>query len=227
MHESARVYVSTLLPILAMAFCHGCGGGGSSGAASQSPGSASPPAPVANVNHAPTISGAAAAIAPVGIAYEFQPVASDADGDPLTFSAENLPPWASIDPSTGKVSGTPDTSDVGEFEAITITVADAAHQAVTTPFSITVLDGGTGLASLEWETPPSKVDGSPLDDLGGYRIIYGRSADDLDRSVLINSPSVNTYEFRSLPSGIWYFAVIAVNASGLEGPPSTAAMKSI
>ena len=40
-------------------------------------------------------------------------------------------------------------------------------------------------------------------------------------------PPQTAYAFSTLDDGIWYFAVIAVNASGLEGPPTTAAMKSI
>ena len=102
-------------------------------------------------------------------------------------------------------------------------------QTATPPFSITVTgDGGAGgVASLRWETPPSKVDGSPLDDLAGYRILYGRNSDDLDHSVLIDNPTATSYEFTSLTSGIWYFAVVAVNACGLEGPPTTVATKSI
>jgi hypothetical protein len=83
------------------------------------------------------------------------------------------------------------------------------------------------VASLRWEVPPSKLDGSPLDDLAGYRIRYGRNSDDLDKSVFISDPAVTSYEFNSLPSGIWYFAVVAVNAGGLEGPPTTTTMKSI
>ena len=71
------------------------------------------------------------------------------------------------------------------------------------------------------------MDGSPLDDLAGYRILYGRNSDDLDSSVLIDNPTTTSYEFTTLPSGIWYFAVVAVNAGGLEGPPTTIASKSI
>jgi hypothetical protein len=164
----------------------------------------------------------------VGESYEWQPVAIDEDGDKLSFSAENLPPWASIDPTDGRVSGTPGERDVGIYESITITVADAAHKIATTPFSITVVgDVGSGVASLQWESPPSKVDGSPLDDLAGYRILYGRNSDDLDKSVLIGNPGTTTYEFNSLSSGIWYFAVVAVTSGGLEGPPTTVASKSI
>jgi hypothetical protein len=90
-----------------------------------------------------------------------------------------------------------------------------------------VANATTGVASLRWEPPASKVDGSPLDDLAGYRILFGRSSDDLDGSVYINDPSATSFEFSTLPSGLWYFAVVGVNAEGLEGPPTTVATKSI
>jgi len=227
-----RGFVSALLPLVPLAFCHGCGGGGGS-APDTAPAAASPPAVAASpapvvVNRAPTISGEAIATASVGATYTWQPVASDPDGDVLNFSATNLPPWASIDPTNGLISGTPGETDVGIYESITITAADAAQQTATPAFSITVTgDVGVGLASLRWEAPPSKVDGSPLDDLAGYRILYGRTSEELDHSVLIDNPAATSYEFTSLTSGVWYFAVVAVNASGLEGPPTTVATKSI
>jgi hypothetical protein len=71
------------------------------------------------------------------------------------------------------------------------------------------------------------VSGEPLDDLAGYRILYGRSSSDLDHSVLITDPATTSYQFSSLSSGIWYFAVVAVSSNGLEGPPTTLATKSI
>jgi hypothetical protein len=180
------------------------------------------------VNRAPTISGRVIESVRVGETYDWQPLATDPDGDTLIFSAENLPPWASIDPTDGRISGTPGDGDVGIYESITIMAADAAHKSATAPFSITVIgDVGTGVASLQWETPPSKVDGSPLDDLAGYRILYGHNSDDLDKSVLITNPATTSYEFTSLSNGIWYFAVVAVSECGLEGPPTTVASKSI
>jgi hypothetical protein len=162
------------------------------------------------------------------VTYDYQLVASDPDGDALRFTAANLPPWASMDPTSGRITGTPGENDVGIHESITIAVADASHEASTGPFSITVLeDAGSGVASLQWELPPSKTDGSPLDDLAGYRILYGHDSADLDKSVLIGDPAITSYEFSTLGPGIWYFAVVAVNSGGLEGPPTTLASKSI
>ena len=88
-------------------------------------------------------------------------------------------------------------------------MADATHHAISSPFNITVVGPASGVATLEWEQPLSKVDGSPLDDLAGYRIVYGRNPEDLDHSVFIDDPAQTSYEFATLSSGVWYFAVIA------------------
>jgi hypothetical protein len=229
MRRHARHFVRAFLPIVPLAFCHGCGGGGDGAAASgQGPNPAGAPiAPVA-VNRAPTINGAITDIARVGVTYDYQPEATDPDGDALRFSAPNLPPWASMDPTNGRITGTPGENDVGIHESISIVVADATHETSAGPFSITVVEEtGEGVAALQWELPPSKMDGSPLDDLAGYRILYGHDSADLDQSVLITDPAVTSYEFTTLGTGIWYFAVVAVNAGGLEGPPTTVVPKSI
>jgi hypothetical protein len=225
MHFDARLLVRALLPVLPLAFCPGCGGGGGSPQSVQN--AAPPPSVPAQTNRAPTISMGDVGDARVGAAYTVSPAASDPDGDTLRYTSENLPPWASLDPNTGQVSGTPQAGDEGAYESITIAVADASQRAVTSPFSITVVGGASGIASLRWQEPGSKLDGSPLDDLAGYRILYGRNSDDLDRSVLVMNPRATSFDVESLDAGVWYFAVIAVNVNGLEGPPTTPAMKSI
>jgi hypothetical protein len=209
--------------------CPGCGSGGSEPAqVAQTPSTPATPGVAAPAgNHAPTISGDAAKIAQVGNEYTFQPDWADADGDALTFTATNLPPWAQLDKSNGRITGTPHTADVGAYEAISITVADAAHHVSTREFSIDVVGAGSGVARLEWPAPVSKVDGSVLDDLAGYRILYGRDPEDLDHSVYIANPAAHSYEFATLDSGTWYFSIVAVNAGGEEGPATMPAMKVI
>jgi hypothetical protein len=211
---------------VAVAVFHGCAGGASGDAAAPAADTSAATTPA--VNQAPILGGQAGEYARVGETYSFQPEARDPEGDPLRFSAVNLPPWASIDPTNGRLSGTPGPADEGVYESIVITVSDAVRSTQGEPFSITVIGAAaTGVASLRWEAPPAKLDGSPLDDLAGYRILYGRSSENLDLSILISDPAVTSYEIGSLTPGIWYFAVVAVNAGGLEGPPTTITSKSI
>jgi len=218
MRFDVREFLRAFLPVVPLAMCPGCGGG-----RSENPPLAQLPAPSVDTpvalttpagNRAPTISGDAAKIAQVGNEYEFQPNWDDADGDALTFTATNLPPWATLDPKTGYVHGTPTAGDVGAYESISITVADASHHVTSRDFSIDVVGAADGVALVEWPAPVSKVDGSVLDDLAGYRILYGRDPQDLDHSVFIANPDIHSYEFATLDHGTWYFAVVAVNAGG-------------
>ena len=134
--DFARALVS-LLPLF---LCHGCGGGSAPSSVSTR----------ASANAPPTISTATIEEAQVGATFDYQPVVKDPDGDELEFSAVNLPPWASMDPTSGHISGTPGPSDAGVYESISITVADATHEVATAPFSITVnvpLEAGNGVAT--------------------------------------------------------------------------------
>ena len=89
---------------------------------------ADPQDPAPTVNRAPEISGSPATTVQAGTAYSFTPAASDADGDPLTFSAIGMPAWASVDAATGRIGGTPGDAHVGTSGDITLayqTVAGA------------------------------------------------------------------------------------------------------
>jgi len=223
--------VSTLLLLAPIGF-YGCGGAEPESPAAASPRltAASVPAPAHVSNAAPTIMHSAIDEAKVGESFDYQPVVADADHDSLHFTVTNLPAWASLDPTSGRISGIPGVSDVGTYESIVITVADATHKVLTAPFAINVTQGeeiGTGVASLQWQLPFAKVSGDSLDDLAGYRILYGRDRDDLDHSVLVTDPTMTGYQFSTLAPGTWHFAVVAVSTSGLEGPPTALATKSI
>jgi Putative Ig domain len=178
-------------------------------------------------NDAPTISGYAPSAARVAEPYTFRPVAYDADGDALQFRGDRLPQWMSLDPTSGRLTGTPQPGDEGTYGGISIEVSDGWSRATLGPFSITVNQMATGTATLSWQAPTSNADGSPLTNLAGYRIIYGREARDLDQSVQIDNPSISTYVVERLSPGTWYFAVIAVNRYCLESVPSGLGSKSI
>jgi hypothetical protein len=201
-----------------------CGGGGDDKSAES--GAPQNP-PTGGSNAPPTIQGAPGTSILAGQAYNFRPTASDPNGDTLTFTATNLPAWAALNQSTGAVTGTPASSDVGTYSGIRITVSDGTATASLTAFAITVTDVATGSATVSWTPPTQNSDGSALTNLSGYRIAYGRSATVLDRSISLSNPSLSTAVVDNLSSGTWYFAVSAVNNQGAASNPSNVASKTI
>lgn len=162
-----------------------------------------------------------------GQKYSFQPVASDPNGDALSFSASNLPSWGSLDAATGRLSGVPGLDQVGTYPNISISVTDGSTTVSLHAFSITVTATGSGSATVSWAPPTENEDGSALTDLASYLIVYGRSVDDLSLTLPIPNPSVSSYVVENLTSGAWYFAVVAVNAKGVSSNLSAIGSKTI
>lgn len=90
------------------------------------------------VNDAPVIFGVPPIEVKQGENYSFTPTVEDVDSDTFSFSVSNLPAWLSFDTSTGRLSGTPDITDVGNYENIVISVSDGSLQASLEGFSILV-----------------------------------------------------------------------------------------
>jgi len=218
---SARVAAAAVV----LAMLSACGGEDSSstpGATQKPP----EPAPVP-ANNKPTISGNPAENVTAGSAYVFQPGASDADGDALKFQAANVPGWATFDPATGRLAGTPQAADVGTYFNVAISVSDGKATTALPAFSITVAQVQLGSATLSWEAPTENTDGTPLADLAGYRIRWGRDPSELDQVQGIPNPGITTAVVEGLAAGTWYFTVSAYNRDGLESEPSDIALKTV
>ena len=85
------------------------------------------------------ISGTPATSIVAGSAYSFQPTTNAAAGTTLTFSGQNIPTWATLNSTTGLLSGTPSTSQTGTFSSILITVSDGTQSSTLPSFSIKVI----------------------------------------------------------------------------------------
>lgn len=177
-------------------------------------------------NNPPTISGTPAATVQVNSAYTFRPTASDPDGDALTFSVQNLPPWATFSATNGAIGGTPGDGDVNTYGNIVITVSDGASDASLQPFTITVEAVNFGTATLSWDAPTQNTDGTPLTDLAGYRVYWGQSGN-FSNSATINNPGVTTYVVEGLAPGTWQFRTTAFSGSGMESDFSSVGSKVI
>ena len=230
-----RVPLFTLLA-LSGTLLAACGGEDDPAAAANAP-AANPPAgsnpPVSNNppsgtgNSAPQITGTPIATVLQGTAYLFAPSATDADGNPLTFSVANLPGWATFNSSTGRLSGTPTAANVGSYGNITISVSDGTATTSLAAFSIQVVALATGSVTLSWAPPTQNTDGSPLNNLAGYRVYWGTSPSNLSNSVTVPNAGLATYVVGQLTPAQWHFAVTAYTTAGSESGFSNVASKTI
>jgi hypothetical protein len=141
----------------------------------------------AKTNTAPTISGTPSTTAVVGSAYTFQPTASDADGNTLTFSIVNRPTWATFSSTTGRLTGTP-TAAASHIN-IVISVSDGTATAALPAFAITV--------SSKPNTAPT-ISGTPTTSINaGTLYSFQPTAADADGDTLTfsvaNAPSWATF----------------------------------
>ncbi len=178
-------------------------------------------------NRAPTISGSPATTIVEGQAYSFQPSASDPDGDSLGFTIANRPSWATFNATTGRLSGTPGNGTVGSYPNIQIRVSDGSLQASLPAFSISVQQVANGSATLGWNPPTTREDGTPLTNLAGFRLRYGNSAGNYPNTITIDNPGVTTYVVENLASGTWYFVVAAFDSAGDQSANTSPLSKTI
>ncbi|EDY84021.1 Putative Ig domain family [Verrucomicrobiia bacterium DG1235] len=119
---------------------------------------------VDNTNDGPTATAIANQTTDEDAAFSLDASSSFADvdaGDTLTFSAtlENddpLPDWISIDPATGKLTGTPRNEDVGTL-SINVTANDG-ESTVTSTFTIEIENTNDGPVATEISDQQAKED---------------------------------------------------------------------
>lgn len=165
----------------------------------------------------PVITGSPAVSAQAGQPYSFRASATDPDGNPLEFSIQNQPGWATFDTSTGTLYGTPAETDVGNYTSILISVSDGTSTSSLPAFTITVALPVTRTATLNWTPPTQNIDGSPITNLAGYKVMYGSSPGQYSQALSVPVATMTSVAIEALEAGrTWYFTVKAVNTSGVE-----------
>jgi hypothetical protein len=183
---------------------------------------------VSGGNTAPKISGTPSGTATVGKAYSFQPSASDADGDALTFSIANKPAWAVFNPTNGRLSGTPSSTSAGNYSNISIRVSDGTATTALPAFSIAVADSTTDASvTLSWVPPTLNTDGTPIKNLAGFKIYYGNRSGQYSEILSVPGARVTSAVIEGLAPATWYFAVRAYTTEGVESADSAEASKTI
>lgn len=220
-----RAISSALVVAMLSLGLQACGGSGEADTSN-----ATPPPPASN--RAPTISGSPATQVVAGQAYSFSPTAADPEGATLTFSISNKPAWATFSSSTGSLTGTPAAGNVGTTSGIVISVTDGSNSTSLAAFSIAVSASTTpppasGSATLTWQPPTERTDGSTLSSLSGYRIYYGTSQGSYTNTANVTNPGLTSYVIENLANGTWYFVMTAVDGAGLESARTNPVSKTI
>ena len=195
-----------------------CGGGGDDSPAA---------AATAGGNRAPLITGSPSASVMSGTAYSFLPAASDPDGDSVSFSVSGMPAWATFDTATGRLQGTPTSSQVGAYANISITVTDGKLSASLPTFTIQVVATTAGTVTLSWMPPTQNQDGTALTDLAGYKVYWGTSQGNYPHSATLTNPGLATYVVEQLTPATWFFVITSLNAGGTESVFSNMASKNV
>ncbi len=159
-------------------------------------------------NVAPTISGSPATSVTPGSAYSFAPTAKDSNADPLYFTIANRPSWASFDPWTGRLAGTPSSAHVGTYSNIAISVSDGSKSASLAAFTISVA-GSTSSTTKNY--PPAIVGTPPTTATVGQTYSFRPYAGDLNKDPL-------GFSIQNKPS----WATFATSTGTLSGVPTVA-----
>jgi hypothetical protein len=223
MASTTKLFIAVFFVTCVTLNLSGCDSDGTSSTAASS--AAGTGTPAATSSSALSISGTPAKTASAGTAYNFSPAATDAAGSSLTFAVANKPAWATFSNTTGALSGTPASTNVGVAAQIQISVSDGTHTAALAPFSITVAAAAStpSLAesvTLYWTVPADNSNGTPATNLAGYHVYYGTSAGSLTKVITVDSASDTSQVIGNLQSGTWYFAVTAFNAEKIESKMS-------
>ncbi len=190
------------------------------------------PSTAAPVAQTLQISGTPANTAKIGQYYSFSPTVVAAAGSTLTYSVGNKPAWAQFNVTSGTLSGTPPAGSAATDSNIVVSVSNGVQSTALAAFTINVqpapvTSAVTGTAILSWYPPTKNIDGSPLTNLSGYIIRYGTNGAALNNKIAVASAGATGMEISNLSTGIWEFAVSAINTANVESPLSTIVGKTI
>ena len=139
----------------------------------------------------------------------------------LTWSADNVTSCSASGGWSGTkaIQGSATVGPISQSTTFTLTCTGDSGNAVAM-LSISVL----GLVTLEWQAPTENVDGTPLNDLAGYRIYYGQFSRSYTDEVSV-ADELSTQHEIELPSGSYYFAMTALDGQGNESAYSNEVVK--
>lgn len=86
---------------------------------------------------------------------------------------------------------------------------------------------GNSATTVAWTLPTTNTDGSPLTNLAGIRVLWGRTPDTMNESKSTESKTITSTNLGNLADGDWYFAGRAYTTGGIESDSSPTIKKTI
>jgi large repetitive protein len=167
-------------------------------------GSEPAPAPPAPANTPPVVTNPGAQGGTVGTALSLTIAATDADGDPLSFTATGLPAGLTLAAASGVISGTPTTAGAS---TVVVSASDGR--------------GGTGSTTFGWtitaaNTPPVVTNPGAQGGTVGTALSLTIAATDADGDPL-------SFTATGLPAGL----TLAAASGVISGTPTTAGASTV
>lgn len=216
-HRFAWLNTIVLMAAFSIAACGGSGGG----------------APATGNAEQPSASGLVVAItSPDADQIDTTDTTMSLSGTATSNAGVTSVAWTSDKGHAGTASGTDSwTADQIPLElgvnTITVTATDGAGDSRSDIIAINRESSGSGSATISWEAPTQRTDGTALTDLAGYTIHYGRMPGVYDYQIDINTPGIMTYVVENLVPGDWYFAMTAYDSDGMVSDLSNEAERHI
>lgn len=82
--------------------------------------------------------------------------------------------------------------------------------------TVTIEASSSRSVEVSWNPPSTRADGSPLNNLAGFKVHYGTASGSYTQSITVDSPDITSYQIADLTNGSYYFAVTAYDADNME-----------
>lgn len=135
-------------------------------------------------NHAPTITSPPTTTATANLAYHYQVMASDLDGDALTYTLDAAPVGMTIDATSGAIDWLPGIEQIGSV-SVEVLVKDGRGGSDTQHFTISVADQ-PNRSPVITSTPATQV---VENDVYIYKVVATDPDDDILTLSLVNAPT--------------------------------------
>jgi len=145
----------------------------------------------------------------------------------LTWSSSNASSCsASGDwPGSKSTSGSETVGPLSSDSQFSLTCTGTGGD--TTNSTTVTITQSTRSVNVSWTAPTTRSDGSPLNDLDGFRIYYGTTSGNYTQTVTVNDENATSYVISGLTPGTYYFAVTAFDSANNESTHSTEASVNI